>query len=110
MPFGGNVWVTSQIGEGPADLLLGVGNLLPGRIERMGGLIELRLRRDAGGEQTSLAIVLLLRVALGVSCGAQFDQPLPIGRLERRDLQPRISKACRGVADGDAERRVVQFK
>jgi hypothetical protein len=45
------------------DLLPNIGHLLPRRIERMGRLIELRLRRDAGREETSLAVVLLLRVA-----------------------------------------------
>jgi len=45
-------------------LLLHVGNLLPRRIECMGSLIVLRLRRDAGCDETGLPIVLLLRVGL----------------------------------------------
>ena len=110
MPFGCNVGVTSEVGECHADLLLNVGDLLPRRIERMGRLIELRLRGDAGREKPRLAIVLLLRIGLGISRGAQLDLSLPIGRLERLDLQSRVGQVRRGVADRDAERRVVQSK
>ena len=110
MPFGGDVGITTQVGKSDADLLLNVGNLLPGRIERMRCLIELRLRCDARRQKTSLAILLLFRVALRVPRRAQFNQPLSIGRLERLDLQPSICEVRRGVAYRDAEWRVVQSK
>jgi hypothetical protein len=84
--------------------------LLSRGIERMGSLIELRLRSDAGLEKPGLPIILLLRVGLGIARSVQLDLSLTIGRLERLDLQPRISQVSRGVADGDAERRVVLFK
>src|ERR1700691_2488974 len=76
----------------------------------MGGLIKLRLRRDAGLEEARLAIELLLRVRLSISRSMQLDLSLPIGRLEGFDLQPRVSQVRRRVADDNAVRRVVQFK
>jgi len=65
--------------------------LLPRRIERMSRLIKLRLGRDTGHEEARLTIVLLPRVRLGISGGAKLHLPLPIGRLERLNLQPRVS-------------------
>jgi hypothetical protein len=55
-------------------------------------------------------MILLLQIGLGISCRAQLDLSLPIGRLERLDLQPDIGQLCRRIINGDAERGIVQFK
>ena len=98
MPLGLDVRVTSQIGECHADLLLDARDLLLRCIERMGRLIELCPRSDARGEEPRLAIILLLRVTLGIFRGAQLRLSLPIGRLQRLDLQPSLGQMRRGIA------------
>jgi len=65
---------------------------------------------SAGLKKPGLAIELLLRVGLSISRSVQFDLSLPIGRLERLDLQPRVSQMRCRVVDDNAERRVVQSK
>ena len=85
-----DIGIAAELGDVLLEIVLGRGEALARNLKPVLHLIELCLRSDEPGtEKTLLPVVLALLVGERVLGRFLVGELLPIGRLQRVDLQPR---------------------
>jgi len=72
------------------------------------GSLHQRFWRNTTRKQVCLTLVLALAILEGAAGGIEIRHMLPIRRLQRLDLQPRIGDSRPRIFYGDLERALIE--